>query len=741
MTQQEIIVAYNTICRGLEQKQLKETLDKMAFLAQSSNNWQLSEEVAAQKETYQQLLNYSISDVQDPQQKKIYATLQANCYKLADSIKEVLLTIYSSNFVYSQKRYFDHLQINITQLLAELESTSSHSSLSRLLEESLQTSGKRKEYAQQHEELSNRLFMYLWLSAAKGVEDFRLVMDNEYLSSIEKSLCVSALTLSLLRYFDEERLLLLVDLCEHADLQLAQRALVGLLPVLAKYNERLPLFTHIRNRLVIFFDDGGNRQRIKKIIMQYIRSTETEQLTRKMQEEILPEMMKMAPLLKEQMEHDTQAARNSDDPDDLNPEWQEKLEESGIAEKLREVTELQMEGSDVYMSTFAMLKNFPFFNETSNWFRPFEFSQADISELFAETDNSFIAAMMNNSQMCNSDRYSFCFSMLKMSEKERKMLSAAFAAEAEQLKEIENEENILRKNLQAEQTSNAYIQDLYRFFNLFQYRRDFDSPFAYALDFHNTWFFSLIAFNAEDIREITEYYFAKKCYKQALQLFENLQRDTETLIDICQKMGYCHQQLGNIDAALGDYLKAEIIEPDNGWTIRKIAYCYRLQGNYEKALEYYLHAEQLQPDNHNLTVQAGNCYLQLQQYDKAIACYFKVEFSSTDNVKMWRAIAWASFLAGKLPQAEKFYRQAIEQQLIWTDYLNLAHVLWALGNKQQAIENYKLSIATNANNMDDFINHFALGNRYLVEKGIDPEDIALVLDYLRYFAQTNKFNQ
>ena len=32
---------------------------------------------------------------------------------------------------------------------------------------------------------------------------------------------------------------------------------------------------------------------------------------------------------------------------------------------------MQIEGSDVFMSAFSKLKNFPFFNEFSNWFSPF----------------------------------------------------------------------------------------------------------------------------------------------------------------------------------------------------------------------------------------------------------------------------------------------------------------------------------------------------------------------------------
>ena len=39
--------------------------------------------------------------------------------------------------------------------------------------------------------------------------------------------------------------------------------------------------------------------------------------------------------------------------------------------KLQEFTDLQMEGSDVLMGTFSMLKHFDFFRDEENWFLPF----------------------------------------------------------------------------------------------------------------------------------------------------------------------------------------------------------------------------------------------------------------------------------------------------------------------------------------------------------------------------------
>jgi len=42
-----------------------------------------------------------------------------------------------------------------------------------------------------------------------------------------------------------------------------------------------------------------------------------------------------------------------------------------IMKTMEELTNLQMEGADVYMSAFANLKHFDFFRNFQNWFVPF----------------------------------------------------------------------------------------------------------------------------------------------------------------------------------------------------------------------------------------------------------------------------------------------------------------------------------------------------------------------------------
>ncbi len=734
MTDAEIKSTYQNILHLLEKQRLKEALERLQLFATPLSNWHISEKISDLQNNYRMMLRYFFDGVTDPERHKLFVSLLANAYKLAEEIKEALLERDSHNYVFSQKRYFPFNQaVGINELFTQLQRMQDNRALSGLVEDSLHTSGKRKDNALQHEIYSNQLFKTLWLSVKYTDEETSLIKDllaSDTVALSDKCLAVSALMLSLLRSFDEDRLMLLIDFCIDNELAVSQRAMVSLLPVLAKYDLRLAYFPAIRNRLVVLFDNSMVCQHIKHILLQYARTNETEKISKKLKEEILPEMMKVAPKLKDKISLDN--LMNSDDPDEKNPEWQEILQNSGIADKLKEFSDLQMEGSDVYMSTFAMLKSFSFFNEAANWFKPFDVNQAAIMELFENDGESFLAAMMNNGYMCNSDRYSFCLSLMQMPSTQREMMGKAFTMEAQQLKEIQHDEVLLSGTKQAELISNAYIQDLYRFFHLFPQKNDFETPFEYSLKFQDAWFYALIGFTIEEEREIAEYYFSKDFYRASLNYFQKIEQQTSISLDLCQKIGYCYQKLGDIDAALANYLQAEIIAPNQKWTVRKIAYCYRMLKNYSAALTFYLKAAESTPDNLLVLSQIGNCYLHLNQHDEALSYYFKVEYVTKDNVEMWRAIAWTSFLAGKMDQAKKFLKKALAFKEDWTDYLHLGHIAFVESDKKEAISNYEKAFLLSDHKLAVFIDTFFQDAEQLKAKGVDAVEMAILVDYLRY---------
>ena len=563
------------------------------------------------------------------------------------------------------------------------------------------------------------------------VSVFNKIIQNENSETIEKQIIISAITLNLWRKFDEKKLMMLVDYCQATQPEIQQRALVGLCFILARYNRFLAFFPTLRNRLVLMSDNNQLLDYFKNIIIQIIATVETDKISKKLRDEILPEIMKISPLLKDKMEAEN--LLKSDEWGEENPEWADFLEESGISDKLQELTDLQMEGADVYMSTFSMLKSFPFFNEISNWFLPFDSRISAVKELFVNEDTTILNAFIGNNAMCNSDKYSFCLSILQMPEQQRDMLKRSFKMESEQLQEMVKDEALLNPGLHAKNLSKQYIQDLFRFFKLFPQKLDFDDMFDSALNFHQTFLFDLLSANSDLKKNIAEYYFSKNHYLQSIDLFEEIiKEESKPNALLFQKLGYSYQQSSQLLKALDIYQKADLIQPDHLWTIRKIALCYRLCGDYEKALQYYQHAEFIKPDQESNLLQTANCLVQLGKHKEALKIYFKLDAEKEENKKVWKAISWCAFVTGNFAQAGYYSEKLIEKEPDLQDFINAGHIEWCKGKTTEALNYYTKSLALFQNDIQEFYNMMLQDKPHLIANGIDENDFPLLLDELSY---------
>jgi len=543
--------------------------------------------------------------------------------------------------------------------------------------------------------------------------------------------------LSLQRYFDEEKFSLLFDVCDFDETELTQRAMVGLLINLYKYDSRISFYPAINGRLTILNENPKFKQNIERIIIQLISSRETEKIQKKIVDEIIPEMIKISPNLKDKMNLDSLMEDGFDD--DKNPGREKIFEDSpGLMNKMEEFSELQMEGADVFMGSFSMLKMFPFFSELSNWFMPFFAENPDISNLTNDTDETnrrFVEAINSAPILCNSDKYSFCFSIQNLPKENREFMAEGMNAEMAQFNELQADEELTDPGKKSGFVSNQIIQDLYRFYKLYPRKKDFEDIFNWRFDFHNK--ITLGSILKEDdkiLRNIAEYYFSKDYFEEAAEIFSYF-LEIEKNGELYQKLGYCYQKLGDYKNALETYKKSELYGLNQLWNFKKTALCYRNLRQPQKALEYYLQAEKLDEENLNVQLNIGHCYLELEEFEEALKCYFKIEYLAPGNKKVWRPLGWCSFVTGKKEQAEKYFQKLIDDEPGKHDLMNMGHVQWSLGNRKAALDYYKKSIAQTDFTEIEFFEVFDEDLHHLLNQGVENEDVPIMLDQLRYFVE------
>ena len=733
MNPTQIHSTYTSVLNYLSLGSLKNAFDKAGELVLELQMGTYADQLQELQQNYKFLLNYYIDDIEDPDRKTVYNKLISRLFILASELREELMMRNSSGFEYTQQRYFPHTRhyLSVKELFVSLNYYHSQTALIENLESTHALEIKR--LRSNYETALNELFRTFWLNthySSDELEVFNEIVQPTHPGSLEKALLVSAVTLNLWRMFDQQKLMLLLDCCTVTDQHIKQRAMTGLCFVLSKYNKFLPYFPALRNRLVLLADDNNNIENFKNIIIQIISTVETDKISKKLREEILPEVMKISPLIKDKM--DAENLLKSDDWEEGNPEWQEIIENSGVSDKLQELSELQLEGADVYMSTFSMLKGFPFFNEFTNWLLPFDVRTTAVSELFANKNKSVLSLFVGNYNMCNSDKYSFCLSILQMPERQRNMMQQSFNLESEQMEEMAKDEALLKPDLVAKNISKQYIQDLFRLFKLHPQHEDFSDMFASALLIHKSYLFGILAANGDIKTEVAEYYFSKSHYKQALDLYEELLKEAEPTAALYQKAAYCYQQSSQLQLALEAYLKADIIQPDDVWTIRKIALCYRLLGQFAKALEFYKHADFLKPDNTSTIMNIGQCLVELGKYKEALNYYHKLEDDQNSELKVERAIVWCAFVSGDMAQADYYSQKIVESAPETQDLLNAGHIAWCQGKKTIAIDYYIRCIQSLHSHTETFTNLMNKDKIQLINNGIQADDYQLMIDEVLY---------
>lgn len=724
------------ILEKLSKRQLKDAFELLTKLVVNTQDWHASEKLSELETNYKYMLHYQFEDTVDPQKDTIYNTILRTLYELTDDASDELLTIDSSNIFYERLRINTvRTPLTLSEIKKQLKDVTESWALADLLEAGDIKQAKLRELSVKRERTGSELFNYMFVSPRASEQDeveYISFLNHEEVPVREKLLFISALTLNLFHRFDGRKLCVLMNACQSEENSIRLRAIVGLIIVLQMYDVRWQLYPECQFKLDALAEDDAFRRSVLAVVKQLIRSRETEEISRKLTEEIIPEMMKFNSLAGKKL--NMQDLMGETDFADKNPDWQKELENSGLANKLQEYSSLQMEGADVFHSTFSSLKNFPFFGELSNWFLPFDAQYSELQPLFSDKEglNALLqTAVLNSSHMCNSDKYSFAFSLMQIPSSQRQMMAGRFGEESDQLKEIQKEAESLNSKAGEEIISNQYIQDLYRFFKLYPYKNNFFDIFKLRLNFYDKKSISPLISDHNSMLQIANYCFDKNFFSEALGIYQKLIDNGAFESDFWQKLGYCKQMLDDLKGALDAFLQAELLSPDNSWIIKRIAQVYKSLKDPQRALEYYQRAAQLNPNNLNLELNIGHCYLDLGEYDKALNCYFKIEVLDSKSSKSWRPIAWTAFLLRKFELAQQYYQQILADKPNVHDFLNAGHVELCLNHKKTALDFY-LKAVRKSSDFNQFVTLFEEDVKELIAAGVDASFFPFLLDELRY---------
>jgi tetratricopeptide (TPR) repeat protein len=728
---------YEQLCSLIHVRKIKDGLDILKELVSEAGFSDFFVQHEHLESTYEQMLRYTLEGVHDPEREKIFLKLQESIIKLADKVRSLLLKKYSGWLTLTLQEELEKRQkLTGKGVIESLDDLAFRVELDEIINED-KTSPSTTDLKRR--ELIMQIFKHLWLTDEYGEAEnslaSALIKCNDF-TWYEQALQVSAILLSGLRRFDEQKIHMMIDFTEVKEHQVSGRALVGLVILLYSYDNRLYLYPSVLRRLELLKDSVDLDKILEQIVLQFIRTEDTLAIGKKLHEDIIPEMIKLRPKIEDKLKMED--LKEEDLLGDKNPDWESVFKESDeLYKKVDEFMKLQMEGADVYMTTFSRLKNFSFFNELTNWIVPFYEENPDLTEIYQQESENFnpelfIEGLKKMPFLCNSDKYSFIFNIKFLPDEQKKMLSTAFSMEMENLSEMISDEELMNESFARRTVFVQYTQDLYRFFKLSPFKNEFEDVFLGKLEIYNSYFFKKLIDSKKVFGNIAEYLFEKSHYKEALDIFKMLKEEDPENIELLEKIGFCHQQMEEYNQALSIYKQLELLGQPGIWVLKNMGYCYRMQEDYESALKIYQKLSDSYPDDIKIESLRGYCHLKMEQYEQALKHYFKIEYLKPDSKNVIRPIAWCYFVLGDFEKSEKYYNMVFNQEPNYYDYVNYGHLKWVVGERKAAIENYVQSTKFKNFSFKDFQKTFNEDTPLLIQKGIDREEISLVLDYLRY---------
>lgn len=735
------------IHRYVAARRLREAFSTARSLAEGMMDFESADTLQRAEDTYRHMLHYAATGAEDPSRADMTAQLSDTILSVADAVDRGNRMVDDSTLYYNVAR-FEKMRPGetVAALLERYLKMAGDSSLFNLVAGSRKGEDYRNMLVSR-EELERRIFNKIWTSHPLSPADasaLDALFAGQAAPDYFKTLCVWALTLGQLSFFDARRIELLAGAYLNGTAQLRAAAITGLLLALAASRGRY-LPRRVRNRLDAAKETDTWASDLELAYKEFVRTRDTDRITAKIRDEVVPEMMKLRPEISRRFSGELPV-----DPTEMeeNPQWQELLDKSGVTDKLKEMSEIQEDGGDVMMGTFSHLKSFPFFHEVANWFLPFHTDRSELEEEASSPLKSLADLLTAMPMLCDSDKFSMLLSLRAAPEAQRSLLATQINAQAEQFAGLRaamlNTDLTDRRDLVRKQ-----VQNLFRFFRLYRRKGEFANPFDLGLD--PSGIEGLESLCAPALSAVVaEFYFAHGYWLDGLKVaraIEGLQGaasvpDSPEYL-LMQRMGFAAMKLGLYAEALGYFNHLLLVTPDNPWVVKNAARCRMQLGLYKEALELLLDLSR-QPgygEDANLALSIGHCYLETGDYDNAVKAYFKAEYLGAKPRKVLRQLAWALLMNGDAAQARRYLEKAMQATgPVTNDYLNLGHIALSTGDFKEALNSYRLNIISRREekNLSEeeareaFIADVNQDSEELSRIGVSRELLPLLIDSLFY---------
>ena len=729
-----------SIYSELQAGNLVDALVMLKSKVERIDNWQLQQDLEQATDTYNTLLSYMAKGVEDPEAKNIRLKLIQQAYSINDRANRLINLRKTStdkytltyNTIQSEELSVQNLHVALETLGNKMKEL--HASPNS--RESIQQHDM-KEVISQHDMLIGKLFDYTWTSEQWKQSDYANYTDffnSDQVPDNDKAVIVSALMMACFNLFDPQKLMLLFDAYLDENPEISQRALVGLLLLIMRYDNRLSYYPQIQSRFSLYSENGRFVEDCFHVFMQLQYSKMTDTVSIKMSQNIMPALLKSSRYKPINLQNiGSELTKNGE-----NPEWLQNDKDDTLAEKkMRQMAEMQTEGADVYWSAFRSLKSFHFFADFHHWFTPFSFEYPDSYEFSTSTRPEIektVKMLFSLSPFCSSDMFSFIYMLESVKQMGQDVIAQQLNAQMGEEGTQSVLDSIKPRERTAKEVSRRYIFDLYRVFKGHPAHYQLFDPFnPQLLNFSplNFNLFKPLVKNYNEVLSLAEFMMRRGAYQDAIMLFRHLDPQVrEEDSDIWQKIGFCHQKTGDSTKAIFNYKIAHQLNPKSEWTLLHLAQTCFDEKAFEACIGYI--DEILANDENNIKwlSRKAECLFGMEKYEESLPILYKLAYLDENQEKTKEMLAWGLLMTGNMDKATKIHTELMEENPSVRNNIFLAHLLLQRGDAETAYNLYTSAYQL-AQNEDEFQRAFWEWDAYLERIGLNKDQMQLMSDAVR----------
>jgi tetratricopeptide (TPR) repeat protein len=302
----------------------------------------------------------------------------------------------------------------------------------------------------------------------------------------------------------------------------------------------------------------------------------------------------------------------------------------------------------------------------------------------------------------DSNKYALCFATATLYDFQIKRCFEIFEMEIVEIEKLSHDpieklgiDNAIFSNL---------LKDIW-YFRHFYSDKELAQVFEKQQVLQNTSLLDLLATDQSKADFLYEQALLLDIPSEEIKAYQQVLRLNPYKHEAWNNLGIAYRKQGNYEQAIESYRKAIAIKADFHETWNNLGFVYDEQGNYEKAIESYRKAIEIKPDYDAAWYNLVIAYKNQQNYAQAIDAYRKAIEIKPDDHEVWFSLGLVYFNQGNYEQAIESYRKAIEINADDHEaWYNLGVVYGKQGNYEQAIESYRKAIEIKADSHEAWCN-------------------------------------